>query len=137
MTTTAQQRQASYGPDQAPYAAACLRGALRGEPYPITVLTTSKTFVVPDAWKGALVRIQAEGADLYYVISADATQAVCDKTTLAGESGGPPIALTPATNGCSRIFNGQWQDIAFPAGATTFALQGASACVARCHLAES
>ncbi len=137
MPTSAQTRAASYGPDQATYSAASLRGALRGEPYPITVLATSKTFVVPDAWKGALVRIQAEGADVFYVISTDATQAVADKTALAGETGGPPIVLTPATNGCGRIYNGQWQDIPFPAGATTFALQGAVACVARCHLAES
>ncbi len=119
-------------------AAASLRGAIRGEPLPITVIATSKTFVVPDAWKGSLVRIQAEGADVYYVISVDATLAVCDKTAVAVETGNP-IALTQPGGGgtCGRIYNGQWQDIPFPAEATTFALQGAVACVARAHPAET
>lgn len=136
MPTTAQTREASYGPDQAPYAAACLRGAMRGEPYPITVTTASKPFVVPDAWKGALVRIQAETADVFYVISADATLAVCDKAALAGEAGSPAV-LTAPVGGCGRIVKDQWQDIPFPKNAQTFALQGSVAGVARCHLAES
>lgn len=120
-----------------PYiAAASLRGAIKGEPYPITVLATSKTFTVPAAWKGSLVRIQAEGSDVYYLISVDASLAVCDKTALAGEAGNP-VALTAPVGGCGRIYNGQWQDIPFPPEATTFALQGATACVARAHSAET
>jgi hypothetical protein len=136
MTTTAQRRQDSYGPDQAPYAAACMRGAVRGELYPITVATGSKTFVVPAEWKGAFVRIQAEGGDVFYAISFDATLAVVDKAALATVAGDPAV-LTPAVNGAGRIAKDQWQDIPFPPNATTFALAGSVAGVARCHLAES
>lgn len=118
-------------------AAASLRGAIRGEPYPITVSTTSRTFAVPAAWKNAIVRIQAETADVYYVISEDATLAVCDKSALATDNAATPAVLTPAVNGCGRIFKGQFQDIPFSATAQTFALQGDVAGVARCHLAET
>jgi hypothetical protein len=105
MPTTAQIRQASYGPDQAPYAAACVRGAMRGEVYPITVTTSSKRFLVPDAWKGALVAIFADGADLGYAIST-ATDATVDLTARAAESApvaSGSVALTAAGNGCGRI----------------------------------
>jgi len=122
--------------EKAAQAAASLRGALRGEPYPITVTATNKTFLVPAEWKGALVRIQAEGADVYYVISVDGTLAVCDKAAAAGEAGNP-IVLTAPAQGCGRIFASQWLDIPFPSTATTFALQGSAAGVARCHLAET
>jgi hypothetical protein len=122
--------------DKAQVAAASLRGALKGEPYPITVTTANKTFVVPAEWKDALVRIQAEATDVFYVISVDATLAVVDKTVAAGEASNP-IVLTAPVGGAGRIFDKQWQDVKFPATATTFALQGSVAGVARCHLAET
>jgi hypothetical protein len=122
--------------DKAQVAAASLRGALKGEPYPITVTTSSKTFVVPDAWKGAIVRIQAETADVFYLISVDASLAVVDKAALATEAGNP-IVLTAPVGGAGRIAKDQWLDVPFPSSATTFALQGSAAGVARCHLAET
>jgi len=122
--------------EQAAIAAASLRGAIKGEPYPIAVTATSKTFVVPDTWKGALVRIQAEAVDVYYVISIDATLAVANKDAAAGVAGDPAVLTAPA-GGAGRIFDKQWLDVPFPSTATTFALQGSAAGVARCHLAET
>jgi hypothetical protein len=123
--------------EKAAQAAASLRGALRGEPYPISVTATSKTYTVPPEWKGALVRIQAEAVDVYYVISTDGTQAVCDKAAVCTEGGAGPYTLTAPAQGCGRIFASQWLDVPFPSTATTFALQGSAAGVARCHLAET
>jgi hypothetical protein len=140
MPTTAQIRQASYGPDQAPYAAASLRAPLRTETLPITVTTASKTFVVPDAWKGTFVTIEADGGDIGIQISVDAASAaVCDVAARAVETGGPPIVLTPPAppNGCFRIFDKNFRDLPFPTNAVTFALIGSVACVARCHPAET
>jgi hypothetical protein len=122
--------------EQAAIAAASLRGAIKGEPYPIAVTTANKTFVVPAEWKDTLVRVQAEGCDVFYVISVDATLAVVDKTVAAGEASNP-IVLTAPVGGAGRIFAKQWQDVKFPKEATTFALQGDVAGVARCHLAET
>jgi len=122
--------------EQAAIAAASLRGAIKGELYPITVAATSKTYVVPDAWKGAIVRIQAETADVYYLISVDASLAVCDKAAAATEAGNP-VVLTAPVGGAGRIAKDQWLDVPFPSSATTFALQGSAAGVARCHLAET
>jgi len=71
MVTRAEAEKDFYGkrPD---IAAASLRGAIRGEIYPIDVTTSSKTFIVPTDWKGCLVRVQADGGDIYYQISTDA-----------------------------------------------------------------
>jgi hypothetical protein len=139
MPTEAQKRASHYGP-MPEIAAASLRAPLRTEVLPITVTTASKTFTVPDAWKGALVTIEADGGDVSIQISVDAASAaVCDLASRAVETGGPPIALTAPSppNGCFKIFSGSFRDLPFPANAVTFALIGSAACVARCHLAET
>ena len=125
-------------PDAAEHKAASLRGAIRGEELAITVAATSKTFTVPAAWLSKHVRIQADGGDVYYQISLTGTAAVADIAARATESG-TPIALTAAAsgNGCFKIPSGTFFDIPFPASATTFALIGSAACVARTHLAET
>lgn len=123
--------------ERAALGAASLRGCMRGEVYPITVTSTSKRFAVPDAWKGQLVRLEADGGDIGYQISTD-NNATADLTVRAAEAGSPIITLTPAPDGVFRVFNGQYDDIKFPADALTFALIGtAPTQVARCHLAET
>lgn len=124
---------------QSGIAATSLRGAIRGEILPIAVGTSSKTFAVPAAWKGSLVRIHADGGDVYYQISNDATApAVCDIAARAVEAGSP-IALTPSVsgNGCVPIWSGTWLDVPFGTDAQTFALIGSAACVARTHPSET
>ncbi len=119
--------------------AASLRGAIKGEIYPIDVTTSSKCFLVPDAWKGSLVRIQADGANVYYQISTDAAAAASVAIASKATEAGSPIALTPPSpsTGCIKIVQDTGEDIAFPLTAVTFALVGSGACVARCHLAET
>jgi hypothetical protein len=139
MPTTAQTRQASYGPDQALYAAASGRGAMRNEVYTIAVTTASKRYLVPDAWKGAHVRIYADAGDVGYQLSTG-TDAAADLTVRAAEAapdGTGSIALTVAPSGCGRVASGQAERVPVPPNATTFALVGSVACVARCHLAET
>jgi hypothetical protein len=122
---------------QAAVSAASLRAAIRGEIMPIDVTATSKTFAVPDAWKGSLVRIQADGGDVYYQISTTATQATCSIAARATEAGSPIVLTGPAAGGCVKIAKDTGEDIAFPADAQTFALIGSGPCVARCHLSET
>lgn len=119
-------------------AAASLRAPIRGELLPIAVTTSSKTFLVPDAWKGSYVDFQADGGDLYIQVSTTATLAVVDKDVRAVEAGNP-IALTPPVsgNGCMKILDGQTIPIPFPSNATTFALQGSANCCARTHPSET
>jgi hypothetical protein len=121
---------------QAAVSAVSLRGAIRDEIMPIDVTATSKTFAVPAAWKGCLVRIQADGGDVYYQISTSATLAACAVAARATELGNPITITAPAT-GCVKIARDTGEDIAFPADAQTFALIGAGPCVARCHLSET
>lgn len=127
----------AYQRDQKTIAAASLRAPMRGEILAITVTITSKRFAVPEAWKGCLVRIQADGADVYIQVST-AADAACDTTARAVEAGSP-IALTPSVsgNGCVKIPFDQYLDVPFPSDASTFALIGSAACVARTHLSES
>lgn len=119
-------------------AAASLRAPLRGEILPIAVGTASERFTVPDAWKGRFVNIQADGGDLYVQVSTS-TDANCDKDARAVKSGPDPVTLTPSAsgNGCFKIPDGQYLPVPFPANASTFALQGSAACVARTHPAET
>jgi hypothetical protein len=114
-----------------------LRGAMRGEILPIAVTATSKRFAVPATWKGYLVRIHADGGDVYYQISTG-TDAACDVGARAQETGNP-IALTPSAsgNGCVHIPNGGWLDVPFPKDAQTFALISSGICCARAHLSET
>ena len=138
MPTTAQTLASSYGNQPQPQvAAASLRAPVRGEVLAITVTTSSKRFLVPEPWKGILVRIQADGGDLYLQVST-AADAGCDKDARAVETGNP-IALTPSAsgNGCFRIPDGTYLDVPFPAAASTFALQGSAACCARTHPSET
>jgi hypothetical protein len=138
MPTTAQTLAASYGNQPQPeIAAASLRAPLRGEVLTITVTTASKRFLVPDAWKGSYVDIQADGGDVYIQIST-AADAACDKDARAVETGNP-IALTASAsgNGCMKIPDGQKAFMPFPANASTFALQGSAACCARTHPSET
>jgi hypothetical protein len=124
--------------DSAERKAASLRGCIRGEELPIAVTTTSKTFTVPAAWLGKHVRMQADGADIYYQISLTATNAVADTTARATESG-TPIALTASAsgNGCHKIPANTFEDIPVPSNATTFALIGTAAACLRTHPAET
>lgn len=127
-----------YQQQQREVSAASLRAPLRGEILPITVTTSSKRFAVPAAWRGSLVRIQADGGDVYIQVSAAADAAV-DVAARAQEAGSP-IALTPSAsgNGCFRIPNGQWLDVPMPSESVgTFALIGSVACCARTHLSET
>lgn len=138
MPTEAQKRALTYGP-QPETSAASLRAPLRGEILAITVTTTSKRFVVPDAWKGSFVRVQADGGDVYLQVSTGTNDATCDPAARAQESGATPPALTPSSsgNGCFKIPDGQWLDVPFAAEATNFALIGSVACVARTHPSET
>lgn len=139
MVTEAQKQAVAYGA-QPMIAAASMRAPLRTEVLPITVTTSSKTFVVPDAWKGLLVTIEADGGDVSIQISTDpGSAAVCDLAARAVETGGPPIVLTPPAtpNGCFKIFDKAFRDLPFPSNAVTFALIGSAGCVARCHPAET
>jgi hypothetical protein len=136
MTRQAEARADFYG-NRPDISAASLRAAIRGEIMPIDVTATSKTFVVPDAWKGSLVRIQADGGDIYYQISTTATQATCAIAARATEAGTPIVLTGPAAGGCVKIPKETGEDIAFPADAQTFALVTAVTCVARCHLSET
>lgn len=121
--------------------ATSLRGPIRGEIYPITVTTTSKRFAVPAAWSGSLVRIQADGGDLYVQQSTTTgtPDATADKDARAVETGSPLITLAPSVSasGCFKIPDGTWLDVPFSADVTSFAIQGSALCVARCHLSES
>jgi hypothetical protein len=123
--------------------ASSLRAPLRGELYPITVGTTSKRFAPPAAWLGSLVRMQADGGDLYVQLSNTAApttpDATADKDARAVETGTPLITLSPvaAGTGCFKVPDGTWLDVPFGADVTSFALQGSATMVARCHLSES
>ena len=122
---------------QAAVAAASLRAPLRGEVLPIAVTTASKQFLVPAGWKRRIVRIQADGGDVYLQVST-AADAACDIAARAQESGSPiTLAASASGNGCFKIADGQWLDVPFGSDANTFALIGSAACVARCHLSES
>jgi len=125
--------------EQARVGALSLRAAIRGEIYPITVTTTAKVFKVPDAWKGALVFIHADGADIYYQISTDAANVAAASIAARAAEAGTPIVLTaPAgNNGCVPIANGTARELQFPPNADTIALVGSAACCARAHLAET
>ncbi|MBA3841087.1 MAG: hypothetical protein H0X39_00430 [Actinobacteria bacterium] len=125
--------QAFY--EQPIIAAASLRAPKKGEVYPIAITTASQTFTVPAAWAGSLVRVQADGGDVFLQTSDDASAAV-DKTAVC-TTAGSPIALTPPAAGCFKVFNGQWLDIPFPAVTGSWAAQGSVACTARAHLAET
>jgi hypothetical protein len=114
-----------------------LRAAIRGEIYPIAVTTASKTFNVPAAWKGAIVAFHADGGDLYYQISTDASNVAAVALAARATEANNPIDLTAAATGCIPILNGTFRELQFPAGALTFALIGSVACVARTHLAET
>jgi hypothetical protein len=118
-------------------AATSLRAPLRTEIMPITVTTASKRFAVPELWKGSLVRIQADGGNVYVQVST-AADATCDIAARAVETG-TPIALTPPAsgNGCYKIVADQFLDVPFPADALSFALIGSAACCARAHLSET
>lgn len=122
---------------QAEAAASSTRAPLRGEILPITVTQTSKRFAVPATWKGSHVRIQADGGDVFVQVST-AADAAADKDARAQEAGNP-ITLTPSAsgNGCFKIPYDSWLDVPFPSDASTFALQGSTACVARCHPSET
>lgn len=122
--------------DKPAYAAASLRAPMRGEVYPITVLATSKTFVVPTAWKGRLVRFEADGGDVGIQVALDNT-AAASLTAFCTDDGLTPATLTPPSTGAFRIYNGQWCDIPFPSTAATFAVIGNVACTARAHLSET
>lgn len=121
--------------------AVSLRGPIRGEIYPITVSTTSKRFAVPAAWSGSLVRIQADGGDLYVQQSTTVgtPDATADKDARAVETGSPLIVLSPVTagTGCFKIPDGTWLDVPFGSDVTSFAIQASATCVARCHLSET
>lgn len=123
--------------------ATSLRGPIRGEIYPITVTTASKRFAVPAAWSGSLVRVQADGGDLYVQQSTTAApaaaDATCDKDARAVETGSPLITIAPvaAGTGCFKVPDGTWLDIPFGVEVTSFALQGSATMVARCHLSET
>ena len=136
MTRQAEARADFYG-NRPDISAASLRAAIRGEILPIDVTASSKTFAVPDAWKGSLVRIQADGGDLYYQISTTATVATCAIAARAAELGNPIAITAPAAGGCVKIVKDSGEDIAFPADAQTFALIAPQGCVARCHLSET
>jgi len=120
--------------------ATSLRAPLRGEILPITVTTASKRFATPAAWRGSLVRMQADGGDLYVQVStaADAGVSIAAR---AAEAGAPLITLTAPTGaetGCFKIPDGTWLDVPFPDVTDgSFALVGSAAMVARCHLSET
>jgi hypothetical protein len=138
MPTTAQTLATAYGNQPQPeIAAASLRAPMRGEVLVITVTTASKRFLVPDAWKGIYVDVQADGGDVYIQVST-AADAACDKDARAVETGSP-IALTPSAsgNGCMKIPDGQKLPVPFPPLAHTFALQGSAACAARTQPSET
>ena len=117
--------------------AASLRAPMRSEVYPITCGTTSKRFAVPDAWKGSIVNVQADGADVYIQVST-ATDAACDRTARAGESGSGTLTLATAAAGCWKVAADQTVAIPIPLDALTFALHAsADASCARLHLAET
>lgn len=136
MPTEAQKLAASYGA-QPEISAVSLRGPIRGEVHALTVGAASKTFAVPDAWKGCFVRVQADGGDLYVQVSITATNASADKAARSTEAGSPIVPTAPAS-GCYKILDGLAEDIVFPPEATTFAIQGSinGAC-ARCHPSET
>jgi hypothetical protein len=120
--------------------ASSLRGPIGPEVLPIAVGTSSETYVVPDAWKGVHVRIEADGGDLYLQISITATAAVADKNARAQRGVGSPVVLTAPASGAGayKIPRDMFLDVPFPSNATTFALQGSAAdIVARTHPAET
>ncbi len=137
MPTIAQRLSASFSQPQPETSAASLRAPLRGEILPITVTTASKRFNVPMAWKGSFVNIQADGGDVYVQVST-AQDAACDMNARAVETGTPIDLTAPASgNACFKIPDGQYLPVPFPTNASTFALQGSAACVARTHPAET
>jgi hypothetical protein len=123
---------------QAPIAAASFRAPMRTEILPLAVSgSASKRYVVPDTWKGLLVRFQADGGDVYVQVST-AADATCDIAARAVETGTPIAITAPLTvNGCFKISDGQWLDIPFGADASTFATIGSVDCCARTHPAET
>jgi len=118
--------------------AASMRAPLKGEIHAIAVTTTSRRFIVPDAWKGHFVRFQADGGDLYIQVSTG-TDAAVDKDARSTEGGTPitAITLTAAATACYRVPIDGERDSPFPSDAATFALAGSATCAARTHLAES
>lgn len=123
--------------DQSAVGAISLRAATRGEIHPITVTTTSKTFKVPTEWKGYLVRIHADGGDIYYQVSNDTgSVAAVLISARSGETDNPIVLTAPAAGGIP-IQNGSYLDVQFSRSADTFALIGSVDCCARAHLAES
>jgi len=138
MATKAQTASAlsSTGLADSSIAATSLRGPVRGEVHAIAVGASSKTYVVPDEWRGIFVRVQAEGADLYIQVSTSATPATCDKAARSGEAGSPVVLTAPA-GGCYRVADGDSEDMQFPPDATTFAIQASGSGCARCHPSET
>jgi hypothetical protein len=120
--------------------AASFRAPMRGEIYPIAVATTAERFAVPVEWRGSIVRVQADGGDLYLQTSTG-NDANADKDARAGKAvnaGTTTLTVPGANTGCFKIPDGTWLDVPMPdAAAATFALQGSAACVARCHLSET
>ena len=119
--------------------AASLRGPMRGEVLVITLQTTPRVYNVPAMWKGRIVNLFADGADVYIQISTgtDANlsiDAVAQETLNSGR-----YDLTPSAsgNGCWKIPNGQWIPVAFGTDASTFALLGSSGGRLRTHVAET
>lgn len=125
--------------------AASLRAPLRGELLPITITTTAKVFNVPDGtggapqWKGKLVRMQADGADVYIQVSLGLDANVDKAATAQEATASGRITLTPSAsgNGAFCIPSGTWLDVPIPAAAQTFAAVGSASCTLRTHPSET
>jgi len=135
MPTEAQKRALSYGP-QPDIAAASLRAPMRGELLVLSLLTTSKRYTVPDAWKGSFVNFFADGADVFLQFST-ADNAVADKNRASAEAGAGPYTLTAHGDECWKIPNGQWLPIPVPASAVSMGAQASVACLLRTHPSET
>ena len=120
--------------------AASLRGPMRGEILVITLQTAAaRVYNVPMMWKGRIVNLYADGADVYIQVSTG-TDANLDPDAVAVETlNGSRYDLTPSAsgNGCWRIPHGQWIPVAFGTDAQTFALRGTASGKLRTHVAET
>ena len=146
MPSRAEARTDFYG-DRVDISAASLRAPMRSETLAIAVTTAQKQYEVPDGlsgsplWKGRIVNMFADGADVYIQVS-DALDAAVDETAVALETLVPSTTryrLTPPAtpNGCWKIPNGQWLPIPFEKTNQTFAVKATGTAKLRTHVAET